>query len=135
MDIRERFLEVMKSEGMNAKDFSLEVGISAATMSNIMNGKNNPSLDVIQKVLDRFRALSSDWLVLGVGSMYREKSKSRDDNSLLAIQPEEDDLQPRTMSSGYKATVEPKPAITNKKVAKIMIFYTDGSFDEIQAQQ
>ena len=129
MDIRERFLEVMKSEGMNAKDFSLEVGISAATMSNIMNGKNNPSLDVIQKVLDRFRALSSDWLVLGVGSMYREKSKSRDDNQLLAIQPEEEVFQGHTMPANQRY------AQHSRKVSKIMIFYTDGSFDEIQAQQ
>lgn len=130
MDIRERFLEVMKSENMNAKDFSLEVGISAATMSNILNGKNNPSLDVIQKVLDRFRALSSDWLVLGVGSMYREKLKSREDN-LSVLQNNQNQMR---VPVSLQECIETKPQTVTKKVSKLLIFYNDGSFDEIVAQ-
>jgi transcriptional regulator with XRE-family HTH domain len=73
MDIqneRERLKAVMDSEGMNAKQFAMEVGISAGTLSNILSGRNRPSLDVMQAVLYRFRQVRSDWLILGSGSMH-----------------------------------------------------------------
>ena len=72
-------MALMKAEGLNAKEFALQTGISAATMSNILNGRNNPSLEVMQKVLNRFRTVSTNWLILGVGSMYLDKSNSQDD--------------------------------------------------------
>ena len=69
MNERERLLQVIEAEKMNAKQFAEEVGIQAGTLSNIISGRNNPSLDVMKRVLNRFRTLSSDWLILGVGSM------------------------------------------------------------------
>ena len=70
MNERDRVLQVMQSEGMNAKQFCQEVGISQGTLSNIMGGRNKPSLDVMQAILRRFRAVSCDWLIMGVGTMY-----------------------------------------------------------------
>ena len=70
MNERDRVLQVMQSEGMNAKQFCREVGISQGTLSNIMGGRNKPSLDVLQAILRRFRAVSCDWLIMGVGTMY-----------------------------------------------------------------
>ena len=55
---------------MNAKQFAQEVGISQGTLSNILGGRNKPSLDVMQAVLNRFRQVRSDWLILGSGVMY-----------------------------------------------------------------
>ena len=71
MNERERLLKLIADNNMSAKQFAAEVGIQAGTISNIVNGRNNPSLDVMQRVLNRFRTLSSDWLILGVGNMYR----------------------------------------------------------------
>ena len=69
MSESERLKAVMETAGMNAKQFAMEVGISAGTLSNIMKGRNRPSLDVMQAVLNRFRQVRSDWLILGSGSM------------------------------------------------------------------
>ena len=70
MNERDRVLQVMQSEGMNAKQFCQEVGISPGTLSNITGGRNKPSLDVMQAILRRFRAVNCDWLIMGVGTMY-----------------------------------------------------------------
>ena len=58
MNERDRVLKIMQSEGMNAKQFCQEVGISQGTLSNIMGGRNKPSLDVMQAILSRFRAIN-----------------------------------------------------------------------------
>lgn len=69
----ERLLKVMSDQQLNARNFAEQVGIQPATMSNLASGRNRPSLEVLQKVLNTFRMISSDWLILGSGPMYRQK--------------------------------------------------------------
>lgn len=71
MDGREKLIKIMQTEGLNAKQFAAEVGIQAGTISNIINGRNNASNDVVQKVLRRFENISADWMMLDRGPMYR----------------------------------------------------------------
>lgn len=130
----ERIRQVMEAEKMSAKQFAQEVGIQSGTISNIMSGRNNPSLDVMQRVLNRFRTLSSDWLILGVGSMYRANGEGPD-NTLFDIKPV--DQSPKTpvesaVSNVSQVSVDvPKlPLASQKLISKIVIFYNDGTFEE-----
>ena len=129
MNERQRLEQVIESEKMTAKQFAQEVGIQAGTISNILSGRNNPSLDVLQRVLNRFRSLSSDWLILGVGPMYRQNGAVVE-QSLFDVRPEEApqvaDTQ-KTEQSPAPSKTEPTPV---KLVDKILIFYTDGTFEE-----
>ena len=143
MKEQERLLALMQSEGLNSKEFAQQVGISAATMSNVINGRNNPSLEVMQKVLNRFRNVSTNWLILGVGSMYLEKSNSQDDksspNSLQ--EPESPGVNVHSLISGQYAesahpasqtpTLSPKPANNLRQVTRVLVFYNDGTFEEL----
>ena len=130
MNERDRILQVMQSEGMNAKQFCQEVGISQGTLSNILGGRNKPSLDVLQAVLRRFRGINCDWLIMGVGSMYMSGSH--------------DHVQPTLFEDEQEALVVPSaPSIVSpvannvaptqtavRTVQKVMIFYSDGTFEE-----
>lgn len=130
MNERQRLEQVIESEKMTAKQFAQEVGIQAGTISNILSGRNNPSLDVLQRVLNRFRTLSSDWLILGIGPMYRQNGAVVE-QSLFDVRP--DDSQavieaPQTQKTEQSpAPSQPMPV---KLVDKILIFYTDGTFEE-----
>ena len=134
MNERQRLEQVIQSEGLTSKQFAQEVGIQAGTISNILNGRNNPSLDVLQRVLNRFRTISSDWLVLGVGSMYRANG-AQPETTLFDVKP----LEPEPLLNisqsdqpGEQKKQEPPIAtpVESKKVDKILIFYTDGTFEE-----
>ncbi|MBO4665291.1 MAG: helix-turn-helix transcriptional regulator [Paludibacteraceae bacterium] len=133
MNERQRIEQVMASEKMSANQFAKEIGIQAGTLSNIINGRNNPSLDVLQRVLNRFRTLSSDWLILGIGSMYRPKGEAPD-NTLFNIKPIEPEKKPDEI--GEKLASEPQnPAVQQTPVApktieRVVIFYSDGTFEE-----
>ena len=130
MNERDRVLQVMQSEGMNAKQFCQEVGISQGTLSNIMGGRNKPSLDVMQAILRRFRAVSCDWLIMGVGTMY--VSGAREDGMLSLFDNEPVQSAPEV--SVVNTPIEDKKsaivASVQRTVSKIMVFYSDGTFEE-----
>ena len=154
MNEQQRLLALMRAEGLNAKTFAEQVGISAATMSNIVNGRNNPSLEVMQKVLNRFRTLSPQWLILGIGSMYLEKSYSQDDNfpqDSAEYAPESQDQAGsfykrymRTTQDSLKSPVDEstrtlqdkfsRQSQENRSVVRVVVFYNDGTFDEFQTR-
>ena len=132
MKERDRIEQVIETEGMTAKQFAAEVGIQAGTISNILSGRNNPSLDVMQRVLNRFRTLSSDWLILGVGSMYRQNGEGPN-NTLFDIKPVEPEIStPEPTDRMPEKAQQPSVMVTapSKSVEKIVIFYSDGTFEE-----
>ncbi len=147
MDEKERIIKVMESEGVNATQFALEIGIQGPTLSHVLNGRNKPSLEVLKKILNRYRTISSDWLILGIGAMYRSTSHSQQP-SLFDIKPEipeESDSYVQNFpainaSVLQQSSVREKnslqqdvisPTSPPKVVTKVVVFYTDGTFEEI----
>ena len=150
MNERDRVLQVMQSEGMNAKQFCQEVGISPGTLSNITGGRNKPSLDVMQAILRRFRAISCDWLIMGVGTMFVSGAREEGVLSLFNSENEPTTLSgetevPHEVASNptINSTGNPKgnptghssPALQSvsapaRTVSKILVFYSDGTFEE-----
>lgn len=136
MNERQRLQQIMEAEKLNAKQFAEEVGISAGTISNIMGGRNNPSLDVLQAVLNRFRTINSDWLILGIGAMYRPNGDGPQ-TALFDIKPE-NPQEPSGIINTPQSEKTPISSVQNKaaaaqserKVAKIVIYYTDGTYEE-----
>lgn len=136
MNERQRLQQIMEAEKLNAKQFAEEVGISAGTISNIMGGRNNPSLDVLQAVLNRFRTINSDWLILGIGAMYRPNGDGPQ-TALFDIKPE-NPQEPSGITNTPQSEKTPISSVQSKataaqserKVAKIVIYYTDGTYEE-----
>jgi transcriptional regulator with XRE-family HTH domain len=140
--MKERLLEFLRAENKSSAQLADEIGVQPSGISHILSGRNNPSLDFVLKMLEKYKHLSSDWLLFGKGSMYKgiqmqnlfdeipaeisrndpKSLKNEDDKSVLGFQ----DVQRDKLST--------KPvAFTDKnssKVKKIAWFYDDGSFDE-----
>ena len=135
MNERERLVKIIESEGLTARQFAAEIGVSAGTISNILGGRNNASLEIMTKILNRFRTISTDWLILGTGTMYRP-------NGGIVQTALFGDMKPLDAEQNADETVntpamQPKPCsaerpIENpaKQVSKIVVFYTDGTFEE-----
>ncbi len=64
-----RIIDVMQDKNMNATQFAEAIGIQRAAMSHIMLGRNNPSADVITKIIERFEDIDPGWLLTGKGQM------------------------------------------------------------------
>lgn len=69
--MREKLLDIMKSEGLKPSQLAERLEINPAGISHILAGRNKPSFDFLQKMLTKFPRLSPDWLLLDKGPMYR----------------------------------------------------------------
>lgn len=91
--IQERILFLMKARGMNPTQFADEIGVQRSSISHILSGRNNPSLDIITKILNRFSDVDSNWLVLGKGSLVQKsEGKSIEEKNIEFSKPSETKL-------------------------------------------
>ena len=61
---------ILRAKNITAKQFAEEIGIQPSGMSHILNGRNNPSLEFVNKVIRRYPEIDANWLLLGKGEMY-----------------------------------------------------------------
>ncbi|HLP04679.1 MAG TPA: helix-turn-helix transcriptional regulator [Paludibacter sp.] len=161
MDEKERIERIMQKEEMTAAVFAAEIGIQGSTLSHILNGRNNPSLDVLKKILKRFKTINPDWLILGDGAIYRTEKHSQaptlfdeiDESSSKSVtsmlESEKKSEPPFSMNQERKQPVPEAPAkpvietIQNtsvtpeqppKTVQRIIIYYSDNTFQEFEGK-
>lgn len=70
--MKERIILFLQTENKSSAQFAQEIGVQPSSISHIISGRNNPSLDFVMKMLSRYPFLSSDWLLFGKGEMTRE---------------------------------------------------------------
>ena len=59
----------MQKEEMTAGQFAEKIGLSPSSLSHILNGRNNPSLDVVMKIHKACSYVNLSWLIYGEGEM------------------------------------------------------------------
>jgi transcriptional regulator with XRE-family HTH domain len=147
--MKERIIEFLKSENKSSAQFAEEIGVQPSGISHILSGRNNPSLDFMVKMLEKYKFLSTDWLLFGKGTMYRDNSVptlTENPTQTLFDQAEtisvartntntqEKDLRNEPGSeSGYKETPNYFPNPKKGKasaVRKIVWFYDNNEFEE-----
>ena len=82
-ELNKRIIEVMVRTEHSKSSFATALGVSLPLITHLTTGRNKPGLDIIQKVLTHFERISPDWLLLGLGNMYREEAESRDFSPLI----------------------------------------------------
>lgn len=71
--MKDRIGLFIKTENKTAVQFAKEIGVQPSAVSHILSGRNNPSLDFILRMLNKYDYLSTDWLLFGKGDMYKVK--------------------------------------------------------------
>ena len=129
----ERITQIMEREGLTPSKFAEAIGIQRSAMSHILNGRNNVSLDVLIKILDRFAYVDSDWLLFGKGEMERNRMPTQPDLfSNTAINPSGGQValeyrKEMRVDTPVNSIIQQETV--TKKVSKIMVFYSDNTFD------
>lgn len=73
--MKDRIIKIIREEGFTSTKFAEEIGVQASSISHILSGRNNPSLDFIVKIIERFRGINPEWLLTGKGEMYKSVGK------------------------------------------------------------
>lgn len=159
MNEKERIEKVMQTQGMNSAVFASEIGIQGSTLSHILNGRNKPSLAVLQSILNRFPDVSPEWLIMGQGTTNRSVKQSQtltlfdnlDESASKSVDSDKNlndesasashSNQPKNLSvaeipekanqneTNYPPLNEKMPSAT-KSVIKIIVYYSDNTFQE-----
>ena len=154
--MREKLLDLMKSEGLKSSRLAEILGINPAGISHILAGRNKPGFDLLQKILLRFPRISPDWLLLDKGPMYREDDATGIEPSsatvteprvqipeptapvddLFAARPTDRPTHPASAASSGSASsaaaiesLLPKTSNRSATVKRVVIFYDDDSFE------
>jgi transcriptional regulator with XRE-family HTH domain len=140
--MKDRILQFLKSENKSSAQFAEEIGVQASGISHILSGRNNPSLDFVIKMLQRYNFISVDWLLFGRGPMYKEKTVAtlfdEIEKTVTDSTPPPSRLEPEKSSpSSRQIAEETKTQEIFEPVRKrtpgltrIVWFYRDNSFDE-----
>ncbi len=74
----DRINKILEEKQMSTTQFADFINIQRPTMSHIISGRNNPSLDIVTKILKSFPDINSDWLMFGEGKMYKNQGSIND---------------------------------------------------------
>lgn len=144
--MRERIRQIMENENLTPAKFADRLQINRANISHILNGRNNPSLDVVTKILSGMPYINTEWLINGTGQMYKD---GFDVDSI----PLEHDLFHQAPSPAHQVRerveksdgidvngleksvqmvdnkVNNMQKVSDKKISQIIIYYNDNTFE------
>ena len=110
--IAERIGKIIEENNLSASSFAKTIGVQRSSISHILSGINNPSLDLLLKIHNAFNYISLEWLILGDNSMEKtlEETQNIDKSELI---------------------IDEKELSDNKQslLREIVYYYNDGSFE------
>ena len=128
-------MQLLEEKAMTLAAFADEIGVERSTMSHIKSGRSNPSLDVALKILERFPEVSTDWLILGKGSMFGQITNPYEPTLFDQTQPTASytaeyaqKQAPETASQPTSLQNEPS---TQRSIVRVILFYDDNTFEQI----
>lgn len=144
--MKDRIKLIMEKENLTPAKFADRLQINRAIISHILNGRNNPSLDVVTKILSEMNYISSEWLINGTGSMYKSEfnhiSPSGEPDLFHQIElnsptvPTTSEKPKETLfkqANNENQSAENKyvgPVVTNdRKITQIIVYYNDNTFE------
>ena len=68
--MKERIEHIIKAESLSNLQFAQLLDISPASVTHLLSGRNNPSLDLIVRIARKLPHYNLRWLILGEGPIY-----------------------------------------------------------------
>lgn len=133
MSIAERIKEIVAYYKLTSAAFANKIGVQPSSVSHILSGRNKPSLDLIQKIINSFTDVNTHWLVTGESNMFTSVNTVKNQSKVTGIDVRStneggENYSANTFDDGnIKPT--PTPHNNTKSIDKIVVFYTDKTFD------
>ena len=116
-----RVNKIMEYYQLSSSAFADRIKVQRSSISHLLSGRNKPSLDFVLKVIKEFDTVDLYWLLNGKGTFPK--------NILTSIGAET--LKNNDPDKVMEIVAETKLASSaNKKIERIVLFYSDGTFRE-----
>lgn len=128
-EFTKRLHKIMEIHELSAASFADRIDVGRSSISHLLSGRNKPSLDFVMKIVNTFPDVELYWLLNGKGSFPK---KEKETESLPPFLVSSSVSQQLDSSSEKKKELPPMNTKGRKLIDKIVIFYTDGSFEAFQ---
>lgn len=118
--IIERIKRIISDSGLSNSSFADKIGVPRSSISHILSGRNNPSLDLIIKILRNFDDINADFLLKGEVLPPMDKDSKKDlDNKNMTLFPELD----------IKENTKETPKIDEEVLKSVILVYQNDKFE------
>jgi len=118
--IIERIKRIISDSGLSNSSFADKIGVPRSSISHILSGRNNPSLDLIIKILRNFDDINADFLLKGEVLPPMDKDSKKDlDNKNMTLFPELD----------IKEDTKERPKIDEEVLKSVILVYQNDKFE------
>jgi transcriptional regulator with XRE-family HTH domain len=67
----DRIKQILEFYNLSPALFAEQIGINRSNLTHLFSGRNQPSLDLAKKILHCYPDIKTEWLIMGVGEMFR----------------------------------------------------------------
>lgn len=143
--MKERIAQIMQNENMTAIQFAKKIGINPSSLSHILSGRNNTSLDIIMKIHKSCSYINLNWLLYGEGVMKDANSSESPSLTLdfaddtLEFAPNDRSIPENRKENGGNSGENPVKEIVrqeikyiekpSRKITEIRIFFDNGTYE------
>ena len=118
--IIERIKRIISDSGLSNSSFADKIGVPRSSISHILSGRNNPSLDLIIKILRNFDDINADFLLKGEALPPMDNDSKKDlDNKNMTLFPELD----------IKEDTKERPKIDEEVLKSVILVYQNDKFE------
>ena len=153
--MKERITQIMQKEEMTAAQFAEKIGLSPSSLSHILNGRNNPSLDVVMKIHKACSYVNLHWLIYGEGEMEGQPEMPQSEETGVSgislfdesafFTPEGTEERENRKEMAPKSSVfTPKEIVREeikyiekpaRKITEIRIFFDNGTYETFRPEK
>ncbi|MEL7586347.1 MAG: helix-turn-helix transcriptional regulator [Prolixibacteraceae bacterium] len=147
-----RIKRFMEYKGLSPSELADAIGVQRSNITHVLQGRNKPGFQFINKMLETFPGLNAKWLLTGEGEMlisgHKETGTWKETSANLFsdivppvnIPPADEPMavkEVQTEKSEISRSVQPMPDILksalsddSKKIESIVVFYHDQTFKQ-----
>lgn len=150
--MEERIRKFMEYKGISPSELADTIGVQRSNITHVLNGRNKPSFQFIEKMLQIYPDLNAKWLLLGTGIMVDVPVKSRtlfdqDAEIINQAQPKIEKIAEKPIALEQKPpqapeiivapasekktsipTIEDQIFSSEKPIERLIVFYNDATF-------
>jgi transcriptional regulator with XRE-family HTH domain len=105
----DRIKKIMEYYQLAPASFAEQIGINRSNLTHLFSGRNQPSLDLAKKILHCYPDIKTEWLIMGVGEMFRNNEEKELTIKVLNEKKLQKELAEQDLFSTIPTQTNPTP--------------------------
>lgn len=102
-----RFQTILDLENLSPAQLADRLGVQRSGISHILSGRNKPSFELLQRVVQSFPEISAEWLITGNGKPLKEQNQAAASGAASSATSSAASSAANSRSSGTTPSISP----------------------------